>query len=48
MKKYYELDRAECIKTINDILSRTSDLWILWQIYRCSVHMTEDEKGGAA
>lgn len=48
MKKYYELDREEYIKLINDILYKTSDIWILWQIYRYSVHMTEDEKGGAA
>lgn len=47
-KKYYELDREECIKAINDILSKTSDLWILWQIYRFSVGMTKNEKGGAA
>lgn len=48
MKKYYDLDREECIKAINDILSKTSDLWILWQVYRLTVHITEDEKGSAA
>ena len=47
MKKYYELDREECIKAINDIMNKTSDLWILWQIYRCSVGLTQDMKGGA-
>lgn len=47
MKKYYELNREDCIKAINDILSKTSDLWILWQIYRCAFHVTEDGKGGA-
>lgn len=48
MKKNYGLDREEYIKLINDILSKTSDCWILWQIYRFSVNMTESEKGGAA
>lgn len=47
MKKYYELDREDCINAINDIMSKTSDLWILWQIYRFSVNITEDGKGGA-
>lgn len=48
MKKYNELDREECIKAISDIMSKTSELWILWEIYRFSVNMTESEKGGAA
>lgn len=48
MKNYYELDREECINAINDIMSKTSNLWIIWQIYRFSVRMTKDEKGGAA
>ena len=43
MKKYYELDREEWIKAINNILSKISDCWILWQIYRCAVHMTEED-----
>lgn len=47
MKKYYELDREECIKAINDILSKTIDLWILQNIYRFSVGMTKDEKDDA-
>lgn len=47
MKKYYGLDREECIKAISDIISKTSDIWILWQIYRFSVGMTKDEEGGA-
>lgn len=47
MQKYYELDRKECIKVINDIMSDTA-LWILWEIYRFSVNITKDEKGGAA
>lgn len=29
MKKYYELDREECIRAINDIMSKTSDLRII-------------------
>lgn len=44
MKKYYELDHEECIKAITEIMSQTSSLWILWQIYRFSVAMTQDEK----
>lgn len=44
MKKYYELDREEYIKAINDILSKTSDLWILWQIYLSAFHMTDEGK----
>lgn len=44
MKKYYELDREEYIKAINDILSKTSDLWILWQIYLSAFHMTGEGK----
>ena len=44
MKKYYELDREEYIKLINDILSETSDIWILWQIYLNAFHMTNEEK----
>lgn len=47
MKKYYKLDREEWIKEINDILSKTSDRWILWQIYQFAFHMTDDGKGGA-
>ena len=46
-KEYYELNRDECIKAINDILSSTNDLWILWTIYLFSVGMTKDEEGGA-
>ena len=46
-KEYYELNRDECIKAINDILSSANDLWILWTIYRFSVGMTKDEEGGA-
>ncbi len=41
MKKYYEIDREDCIKAINDIISKTSDLWILWQIYRMAVNITQ-------
>lgn len=41
MKKYYDMDREECIKAINDILEKTSDLWIIWTIYRCAVGMTK-------
>ncbi|MBD5543719.1 MAG: hypothetical protein HDR01_05630 [Lachnospiraceae bacterium] len=47
MKKYYEFNREDCIKAITEIISKTSDLWILWQIYRFSTAMTEPEKGGA-
>lgn len=43
MKKYYELDREDCIKAINEIITKTEDLWILWQIYRMAVNMTEEE-----
>lgn len=42
MKKYYELDREEYIKLINDILAKTSDIWILWQIYLSAFHMTDE------
>jgi len=41
MKKYYELDREECIAAINEIMSKTEELWILWQIYRFAVGMTK-------
>ena len=43
MKEYYELDHDECIKAINDILSKISDLWIVRHIYRFAVNMTEEE-----
>lgn len=42
MKQYYEIDQEEWINAINDIISKTSDRWILWQIYQCAVHMTEE------
>lgn len=32
MQKFYELDREECIKAINDILEKTSKLWIIQYI----------------
>lgn len=41
MKKYYDMDLEECIKAINDILEKTRDLWIIWQIYRFAVGMTK-------
>lgn len=44
MRKYYKVDREEYIKLINDILSETSDIWILWQIYLSAFHMTNEEK----
>ncbi len=44
MRKYYEVDREEYIKLINDILSETSDIWILWQIYLSAFHMTNEGK----
>ncbi len=43
MKEYYELDREECIKAINDILSKTNELWIIQNIYRFSVGMTKED-----
>lgn len=42
-KKYYEMDREECIKAINDILEKTSDLWIISAIYNFSIGMTKEE-----
>lgn len=42
MRKYYEVDREEYIKLINDILSKTSDIWILWHIYLYVFHMTNE------
>ena len=47
-EKYYELNREDCIKAINDIMSKTSDLWILWTIYDFCVGMTREEEGGEA
>ena len=47
MKKYYELNREECIGAITEMLQKTDDLWILWQIYRTAVNMTKEQKGGA-
>ncbi len=44
MRKYYEVDREEYIKLINDILSDTSDKWILWQIYLSAFHMIDEGK----
>jgi hypothetical protein len=44
MKKYYEVDRDEYIKLINDILSETSDIWVLWQIYLSAFHITDEGK----
>lgn len=43
MEKYYELDREECIAAINEIISQTEDLWILWQIYRTAVNITKED-----
>ncbi len=42
-KKYYEMDREECIKAINDILEKTSEVWIIFEIYCFSVNMTKEE-----
>ncbi len=42
-KKYYELDREECTAVINEIISKTEDLWILRQIYRFAVNITKEE-----
>lgn len=44
MRKYYEVDREEYIKLINDILSDTRDRWILWQIYLSAFHITNEGK----
>lgn len=46
MKKYYEMNREECIGAITEILHKTDDLWILWQIYRTAINMTKEEKDG--
>lgn len=48
MKKYYEMNREECIASINEILQKTDDLWIVWQIYRTVVNMTKEQEGGAS
>lgn len=42
MKKYYEMDREECIKAINDILEKTRGLWIIQHIYLFAVNMKEE------
>lgn len=44
MKKYYELERDDCIKAIEDIIQKTNNLWILWQIYRMVVNVTKEDK----
>lgn len=41
IKKYCELDREECIEAILNVVNKISDLWILWEIYRFSVNITE-------
>lgn len=42
------MSKKERLKAIWKIISNIDDSWILWQIHRTCVHMTEPEKGGAA
>lgn len=41
------MDKEARLKAIWEIISKIDDSWILWQIHRTCVHMTEPEKGGA-
>lgn len=36
--------KEELIRKINEILDTITDTWILEQIYKCSVNMTEQEE----
>ena len=38
-KKYYELSKDECVTEIKKAIENVTDLWILWQIYRCTVNL---------
>lgn len=46
-EEHNKLNREDCIKAINDIMSKTRKLWILQIIYDFSVGMTREEEGGA-
>ena len=36
-KKYYELEsKEEAVAEIKKTIENITDLWILWQIYRCA------------
>ena len=36
-KKYYELTtNEEAVAEINKMIENVTELWILWQIYRCT------------
>ncbi|WP_290095426.1 hypothetical protein [Bacteroides acidifaciens] len=42
------MSRKKRLKAIWKIISGINDSWILWQVHRFAVNITEEEKGGAA
>lgn len=41
------MGKKEYLKRIFRVLAGVNDVWVLKQIYRCVIHMVEDEDGGA-
>lgn len=41
------MEKKKYLKRIFRVLAGVNDAWVLKQIYRCVIHMVEDEDGGA-